>query len=355
MPDTRPNVSIIIATYNRRPFLREALFSLSRLDFPKDRYEIVVVDDGSTDGTEALLAAIGSSFPLPLRYIRREDHKGPSAARNAGIRVAEGDFLVFTDDDCLFEREWMTKLLAPLDSPAVGMVGGPDRSPEGSPFFETCEDYLMTSFVGTGGLRRGNKLRLGVYYPKSCNMAIRRDVIAHVGVFDENLLPGEDIELSYRVKKAGYVIKFAPDAFVWHKRKHNLTVLLRKIYRIGYGRVVLARKHRGLLDIAHMIPFLWVLALLLLGALSFFSSDALRALTFALVGYVVIVITGGVQAFYRMKDVRALLIVPFLIALQHTAHGLGFLVGAIDWATGSGARGPSGRPEGSGAVERGSV
>jgi GT2 family glycosyltransferase len=342
MRDPRSKVSVIIPTYNRASSLREALISLSHLDFPEGWYEIVVVDDGSTDETERVMATLQSAAPTPIRYLKQKEHRGASAARNSGIKMAGGEILVFTDDDCLFQREWLSLLLAAFDSGEVGMVGGPDRAPEGSLFFSKCADYLLTSFIGTGGLRARDSLRLGKYYPRSCNMAIRRDVLAQVGLFDEDLFPGEEIELAYRVEKAGYLIRFAPDAYVWHKRRPSLRAHLRKIYAIGHGRVALARKHSGLLQMGHMIPFLGVVAALALAGLSFFFDEPLHVSTFLVCGYAVILFIGGLQALFRIKDIRALLIIPPMIALQHSAHGVGFLVGVIQWAMGSRASVSSG-------------
>lgn len=335
MRDSRSKVSVIIPTYNRASSLREALLSLSRLDFPEGWYEIVVVDDGSTDETERVMATLQSAGQTAIRYLKQKEHRGASAARNSGIKMAGGEILVFTDDDCLFQREWLSLLLAPFDSAEVGMVGGPDRAPEGSSFSSKCADYLLTSFIGTGGLREKNRLRAGRYYPRSCNMAIRRDVLAQVGLFDEDLFPGEEIELAYRVEKAGCPISFAPDAYVWHKRRANLREHLRKIYAIGHGRVALARKHSGLFQMGHMIPFFGVVAVLVLAGLSFFFGEALHVLTFLVCGYAAILLIGGLQALFRIEDIRALLIIPPMIALQHSTHGVGFLVGVIQWAMGS--------------------
>lgn len=322
-------ISIIIPTCDRKDSLKESLFSLACLDYPRNKYEVIVIDDGSTDGTEEMLAKMGESLPYSLRYGRFNGEKGISAARNLGIRMAKGQIFVFTDDDCLFEKRWLTRLLGPFVSNKVGVVGGLDQAPEEASFFSKCVGYLFTSFIGTGGLRGGNMLRVGRYYPKGCNMAVLREAIGKVGGFDERLGPGEEIELGYRIERAGYQIKFVPKAFVWHKRKTALKAFLQKMFKIGYARVVLARKHRGLLQIGHTIPFIGILTVFSLIILSLIFPNALKVLIFMMGGYLLIILVSGVQALFRIKDIRALFIIPLLIALHHSTHGIGFLIAGI--------------------------
>jgi GT2 family glycosyltransferase len=165
-------------------------------------------------------------------------------------------------------------------------------------------------------------------------MAVLRRAIHEVGGFDESLVPGEDIEMAYRIEKAGYLIAFADKAFVWHRRKDNVRDYLKKMYGIGYTRVVLGRKHAGLNQIGHMIPFFGLLTIMSLGALSFISQGALKVLTVLLVCYLLIALAAGVQSLFRIRDLRAVLVIPFLVAIHHAAHGVGYLVAGFHWLFG---------------------
>ena len=329
MNDNIPHISIIIPTRGRKVSLKEGLLSLTHLDYPGNGYEVIVIDDGSTDGTVEMLVKMQKSLPYPLQYGSLKEKNGISAARNLGMQIAKGQIFVFTDDDCLFEKRWLTSLLGPFSSNKVGAVGGLDKAPEEATFFSKCVGYLFTSFVGTGGLRAGNRFRVGRYYPKGCNMAVLKVAIDKVGGFDEYLAPGEEIDLGYRIERAGYQIKFVPGAFVWHKRKTTLKAFLQKIFKLGYTRVVLARKHRGLLQIGHMIPFIGVLTVFSLLILSLIFPEALKILIFMLSGYLLILLFSGVQALFRIRDIRALFIIPLLIILHHSTHGTGFLIAGI--------------------------
>ncbi|MFX0201785.1 MAG: glycosyltransferase [Candidatus Hodarchaeota archaeon] len=329
MNNKRLRVSIIIPTHNRKNSLREALCSLTRLDYSREQYEVIVIDDGSSDGTEEMLAKMQGSLSYLLRYGKLRGKRGSSAARNLGMQMAKGEIFVFTDDDCLFDKGWLTMLLAAFDSHKVGVVGGPDFTREEASFFSICVGYLFTSFIGTGGLRRGDRFRVGRYYPKGCNMAMSREAIDKVGGFDELLGVGEEIELGYRIEKGGFKIKYAPSAFIWHKRKGTLKEYLRKIYRIGYTRVILARKHRGLLEIGHMIPFVWLLMVFCFLFLSLARPSVFSLLLLLTSIYFLIVLVSGVQAFLKIKDIRALFVIPLLIPLHHATHGIGFLIAGV--------------------------
>jgi glycosyltransferase involved in cell wall biosynthesis len=118
-----------------------------------DRFEVVVIDDGSTDGTEDEVARWKGRVPFDLTYARQEN-RGIPAARNAGIRLSRGCVLVFTDDDCRFQSDWLIRLSRHFDTPNLGAVGVPDRNPEDGPFFSKCVDYTVNSLVGSGGVRR---------------------------------------------------------------------------------------------------------------------------------------------------------------------------------------------------------
>ena len=328
MNDKTLQVSIIIPTRNRKDSLKEGLLSLTHLDYPQNKYEVIVIDDGSTDGTEDMIIEIRDSLTYTFHYGRLKEKKGVSSARNLGMQIAKGQIFVFTDDDCLFEKGCLTNLLNGFNSPKVGAVGGLDRTPENATTFSKCVDYLFTSFIGTGGLRGGG-LRVGRYYPKGCNMAVLREAVDCVGEFDEHLVPGEEIEFGYRIEKAGYKIRFVPGAFVWHKRRTSLRALLQKMFKIGYTRVVLARKHRGLLQIGHMIPLIGILMVFSLLILSLIFPYAFKVLIIILSIYLLTLLISGFQAFFRIKDIRVLFLIPLLLSLHHLTHGLGFLIAGI--------------------------
>ncbi|HHT9125790.1 MAG TPA: glycosyltransferase [Candidatus Brocadiia bacterium] len=331
-----PSVSILIPTCNRAGLLKSALESLKHIDYPSDRYEVIVIDDGSTDDTkETVMAFVGAycNTPLPyhLQYLRQEK-KGISAAKNLGIAHSKGEIIVTTDDDCEFERDWLKNLLRPFENPEVGAVGGPDRAMPDDPLFTRCVDYTMTSFIGTAGTRGWHgqtRLSVGKYHPRGFNMAIRKDVLDKVRTFIEGFAPGEEIELDYRIEKAGYQLCYAHDAYVWHKRRGNLWKFARQIFSRGRSRMDLARISSELLEISHIIPAIMLVLGIILLTLSFFNPVAYVVALSTFSCYLLILIISGIYAVRYVKDTRAIFMVPFLLLTQHILYGAGFLWGII--------------------------
>lgn len=327
----QPVVSVIISTCDRKECLKRALESLRNLNYPNDRYEIIVVDDGSKDGTHQYVNEILADSVEPAIHYHRQARSGVSAARNNGINRAKGELLVISDDDCTFEPDWLDKLVTYYDSPAVGVIGGPDKGYPDASILARCIDYAVTSFAGTGGVRKRDGLRLARYYPKGCNMAVPKAVITKTGGFDETLAAGEDIDLSFRIRQQGHTIRYAPEAFVWHKRRDTIKSLCKQIFTRGYTRVELARRHRELLEFAYLLPACMVTGFMLLAGLSLRFPSLRKVLRSAVLLYAAIVVAAGLQATGRIKDVQALILTPLVLVLQHTMYGLGFLGALLKW------------------------
>lgn len=208
--ERRPFVSVIVPTFNRATTLADTLGSLARLRYPADRLEVIVVDNSSTDRTPEVVAAARRAAPFPVIYARVEN-RGPAVARNVGVARSRGELLAFTDSDCAAPPDWLANLVRRL-GPGVGLVAGPVRpviNPERVPSFF----YHQTDH------RRPND-----FYP-TANVLYPRRVFEQVGGFDAQYgalrwgppVGGEDIDLAWRVKAAGYRAAWADDAPVDHE------------------------------------------------------------------------------------------------------------------------------------------
>lgn len=324
-----PSVSIIIPTLNRKNVLIEALLSLNNIDYPRNLLEVIVVNDGSTDGTKEEVEKIKKDLNYNFKFIK-EKRKGISYAKNVAIKKSYGEIIVSTDDDCLFEKGWLKKLIKPFKNPKIGAVGGPDRAIKNENVLAKSIDFAFSSFIGSGGIHgRFLKVKLGNFYPPGCNMAFRREVVKKIGYFDETLAPGEDTDYNHRIEKAGYKLSYVPKAFVWHRPRNSLARFIPYIFKRGKARVEIIRRHPQYAELIYYLPACTVILGIVLLFLSFFSPLFFKIFSILFLLYTIILISAGVSAFRIYKNLIYIILVPPLIFCQHFFHGIGFIKGVL--------------------------
>lgn len=329
-----PSVSIIIPTLNRKRVLKEAFLSLNGIDYPRNLLEVVVVSDGSTDGTEKMVAKLKKKLNYKFKFIK-EKRKGISHAKNVAIKNSSGEIIVSTDDDCLFEKDWLKKLIKPLSNLRIGAVGGPDRPIKKETTLAKSIDYAFNSFIGSGGIHgRFLKVRLGKFYPVGCNSAFSKRILDKVGLFDENLAPGEDTDLNHRIEKAGFKLAYVPQAFVWHRPRNSIQTFVPYCFKRGAARVEIIRRHHEFAEMIYFLPALMVVVSLTLLLLSFWKIIFLKIFLGLLAFYFLLIFTAGIPAFFEYRHIFYLFLVPFLIFIQHTFHGFGFIIKASEFIRG---------------------
>jgi glycosyltransferase involved in cell wall biosynthesis len=235
-----PTVSVIIPTYNRKDFLRETLSSLAQQSYPSDRFEVIIIDDGSTDGTKEIKT---ETFPFTLRYFW-QTNQGDAAARNVGAQQSEADILVFLDDDILVESDYLTYLVCEHEMHQNRIVvGTANLWPQ--------ETTLLSEAAFTPWARINNhaivKLRfLDVY---SNSMALRREAYFRVGMMQGLGFPGSsmwcDADFAYRAYRLGFEFRRSTKARYWH-RDHvvrSLDRYTKHMRTAAYRAVVLFHKY----------------------------------------------------------------------------------------------------------------
>jgi glycosyltransferase involved in cell wall biosynthesis len=232
----RPFVTIVVPTRNRARLLGDALASLLVQDYPRDRYEIVVVDDGSTDGTAEVVLRSAKRAGPPKVGLIRQPHRAVDAARNRGVAAAAGSLIAFLDDDEVAPTGWLSTLIhAAHRYPEADCFGGPYRLR-----FEGRTPRLCSACVPLeGAVDRGEEERL-VDWVDGGNMMIRPRAFEHVGGFDESMLHYGAIEWMDRFVRAGGRIVYLPDAWIVHRRTTEMLRLrnrLRRAFANGRGEV----------------------------------------------------------------------------------------------------------------------
>lgn len=198
----QPTISVIIPTYNRCTILKKALKALASQTLPFDEYEVILIDDGSTDDTAAMVQSL--HVPYTLTY-RRQERSGPARARNHGLRLAKGELIVFIDSDIVVTEEF---LKAHLDAHTQeNLIGhGPvihtDNLDDPTSATMTITD-ISRAFFATG------------------NVSIRRQHLFDAGLFDEDFVEygWEDLELGIRLRKRGLTAVKVPDAAGYHYKR----------------------------------------------------------------------------------------------------------------------------------------
>ncbi len=320
-------LSVIVPSYNRREEIAELLASLEAQDLAKDRFEVVVVDDGSTDGTAEMLAELQKKTDLSLSVLH-QDHRGPGAARNAGMEKASGDLFVFIDSDCLAPPQWLSTIKHAFDQdPELAAFGGRDDARLDFPPLLLAINYSMTSFLTTGGMR-GRKKRLAKFYPRSFNMGLTRNLYRQIGGFS-SLRHGQDIEFSNRILKSGAKTAYLHDAAVYHKRRTSLQRFFRQVFNWGAARINLFLIDRRMLEPLHILPALAMWGWLLFSLAALCVPLLRRPWVLATAAGAAAVLISALHAGIRYKSARVALLTPLVMPLQIFGYGLGFTVAFV--------------------------
>lgn len=223
-----PFFSIIIPTYNRPERLGECLQALAQLNYPRDHFEVIVVDDGSQVPLDSVVATFQSEIELVLL---RQANAGPATARNWGAQGAKGEFLAFTDDDCKPAPNWLRVLAARCGEAPGGMIGGHTVNALPDNLYATASQILIDYIY-----RYYNANPARAYFLTSNNIAVPAERFRAIGGFDTSfpLAAAEDREFCDRWLRCGYPMIYAPEAKVDHA--HHLTLSTFWRQHFGYGR-----------------------------------------------------------------------------------------------------------------------
>jgi len=219
-------VSIIIPAYNAQDTIAMCLDSIMNLDYPREKLEIIVVDNNSTDST----ADIATGYSVTV--LREENVQSSYASRNRGIQNAKGEILAFTDTDCIVSQQWLKNLLSSCGNPEIGCFAGRIEAYEPQTLAEQFAAVDEENHDQEHSLKKG-------YLPaaNTANVAYRREVFQKIGLFRNDLRSGGDAELTWRLVQNGdYTINYNPDAVVYHKHRTSIRGLYRQ--HIKYGESI---------------------------------------------------------------------------------------------------------------------
>lgn len=334
--------SIIIAVTHKLKDLKDCLDSLENLDYQKDLFHVALVDCHVVKGLQDFFSKQTQHYVYPITTLtlpeQPDKHKTwlhesrLNEARNFAMQKVPGRYFVFTEDDCMFEPDWLTKFDRVL-SDDLGAAGGPDILPEGMGWLPRALDCILNSFLGTAGAKRGDKGKNEWYYPRKENTVIPAKVIKRIGKFPENMIFGAEMEMAKRIRDAGLQIKYIPDNPVWHRRVTTFRNLIRRNIYHAAEKVRLLRRQRSFSRSPHFIVFLAAATGLSLGLFSMVNNYA-RSLFLAMTGlYLAAVLFIAASSFIRTRSVSVGLGILLLLPSHHLSIMTGVVKGAASKVT----------------------
>ncbi len=224
-----PFVSIVVAVRNGKHFVKACAESLLALNYPKDQYEIFIVDNGSTDGTADEIRK------YPVKFLSRPRPFGPSAPRNLAIGQVRGEWIAITDIDCVADPDWLLRLMEGWEDPRYGALVGCVKSVE----TDNPIEQWMAPFYD-----QENNLKASPFpFAQTNNVAYRWKLFIEIGGFDEGMHECQDLEFSARIfEKTKYQYKWNPDALIYHRNRANMKQVCKKFFGRGYGIAKTAKR-----------------------------------------------------------------------------------------------------------------
>ena len=315
-------VSIIIPTKNNGDIIEKCLSSIENLDYPKGEYEVIIVDGHSTDDT----VEIAKKYGCKVVY---EDIATRSGACNIGVRNANGEFIAFTDADCVVDKNWLGNLTKHFNSEKIASVGGPNITPEDDTEFAKCVGEVL-SFLSKPGSRYGLNIDkvTETFHNSGCNVAYRKNVIEEAGWFNERLVTCEDEELDYRIKERGHKILYTPKAKVYHYRRPTWKRFYKQAYKYAVGRMQAIKLHWKMGEWYHYIVLALISSIILLFILSLLNTVYLWwAFSILVIGGIGI----GLMGLYlgSKTEMSNFLTYCLLIAIWFWGSGFGYFRGLV--------------------------
>jgi GT2 family glycosyltransferase len=230
-----PFASVIVPVHNAERALPRLMASLRAQRFRRERFEMILVDNRSTDRSREVMGGFSD-----VTVLSQTARRGPAATRNEGIRAARGDLLAFIDADCWAHPDWLDCGVRTLMEKNLDRVAGRvefvlSRHPNIYELYDATVNFRQTDFLSTGWCGTGN-------------LFVRRSVFDEIGPFDAELISHEDSEWGLRATLAGKSLGYAPEAVVYHRARTSLASLVRKWIRTEYGAAQVWRRH-GLFEL----------------------------------------------------------------------------------------------------------
>ena len=305
--------SIIVPVYNRPNEVDELLDSLTKQDYA-DTFEIVLVEDGSTNKCDTIVAKYKDELDISYYY---KANSGPGASRNYGMKRAKGNYFLIFDSDCVIPKQYLSEVAKGLSANYTACFGGSDAAMDSFSNLQKAINYSMTSFFTTGGIR-GKSEKLQKFQPRSFNMGLAKEAFEATGGFAQ-IHPGEDPDLVLRLWVLGYKTQLINKAFVYHKRRISWSKFYTQVNKFGQVRPILDKWHPSSKKLTFWFPTFFIFGFLLSVFMAFGSFYI--GLYLYLCYYLVILIDASMQN----KSIIIGFMAVIATSLQFIGYGFGYI------------------------------
>ena len=329
-----PFISIVIPTTGNVKFIKGLVKSVDKLDYPKDKFELILIGDEKTDLLERNTKKAND---FGIKTVLKYEPVAAGKKRNIGVELASGEIIAFTDDDTILRQDWLKNAVKHLEeNPTHVGVGGPNFTPrEGLPFAKAVGRIFGSKFLFSFRYTIGHSKPKEIEHNPTCNYIIRRKVFETVK-FHDTLWPGEDAEFDIRLIKNGFRILYAPDVVVWHHRRSRPLPFLKQMFNYGKTRAQVTRMHPGSFDLryfAFISAFLFLMSLYYLSLsnsqIPFVGNVDLMIPIILNLAYFGVISLAGVLVGFQTGKVKQGLYAPLVLFIQHFGFSLGLLYGLI--------------------------
>ncbi len=321
--ESLPFLSVVIPCRNEEKYIERCILSLKSQNYPKDRYEVLLVDGQSDDKTLEILEKIKIDFDN-LKIITNPNKVTPYAL-NIGVKSAKGDIVVILGAHSIIPDNFLLNGVKLFEKyPQASSVGGPITS-EGENLFGLATSYAMSSKIGIGNANH----RFPDYEGEAemaCFPFYKKEVFDKVGFFDERFVKNQDDEFAYRVTKAGMKIYISPSVKSSYFVRNNPKKLFKQYFNYGYYKWLGFLKHKSFISIRHLVPSGFVLGLITLLIISLIFKEFF-IFFIPLFSYFFIILVFSLK-FYKVNKKIPLLFVLAVVIL-HVSYGLGFLYSIV--------------------------
>ncbi|MFN8486682.1 MAG: glycosyltransferase family 2 protein [Caldilineaceae bacterium] len=319
-----PTVSVIIPCLNEQRFIAHCLGAITYSDYPKEKLEILVVDGMSKDGTREIIQQYEKEYP----FIKLVDNpqKITPIAMNLGIQKATGQVIMVMGAHAVYEKDYITKCIKYLYAYDADNIGGVMLTkPSAKSLIAQGIALTMSSQFGVGN----SIFRTGSTSVREVDTVFggcyKRDVFDKIGLFNEQLIRSQDMELNVRLKKAGGKILLHPDIKCYYYARSTLKEFVKHVFKDGQWAIYPLKFGSSLFYPRHMVPLLFVSTLITLLILALFSDLFGLAFFILLFIYIFASTFFGIRIALAERDFHLLYLMPLLFGIRHFVYGFGSL------------------------------